>query len=253
MKILKPVGCVAIGFLAGWALGFCTRLNSRAASEKQNDDLRSSLMAAKQAHDEATAERDSWRNRAEEQEQAAAEVHRLRAEVSRLMATSQGRPAIGAGPVNEKQLASSPPMTEFRKGIIELASAPPAIAAAIAAYAENGRVRIGRSMRDDGRVTFGVKGELADGRAIAMVLAEDGSLLEKSTEIPAEAIPAHIQEPVAKAFGNVPISGGREIIEGERLMYELVSKSPEARMQITVRGDGTILGYNAKLKAPESQ
>ncbi|MCF7765799.1 MAG: hypothetical protein K9N62_19190 [Verrucomicrobia bacterium] len=47
------------------------------------------------------------------------------------------------------------------------------------------------------------------------------------------------------------ISGARQIVDGDNISYEVVSKSPDMGMQITVRDDGTILGYSAKVRTPE--
>ena len=84
-----------------------------------------------------------------------------------------------------------------------------------------------------------------------MRVAEDGRVLEKSTEVASETLPARIQKPISETFGDIKISGARQIVDGDNISYEVVSKSPDMGMQITVRDDGTILGYSAKVRTPE--
>ena len=185
------------------------------------------------------------------------EVHQLRAEASRLrhelseVQASQERSAASLKKSQAVEKAQSVEKTanllgkgegKF-DGMIPFESAPPVVGAAIVREMGGGQLRVLHSSAEDGKAIYNVKGQLADGRAIGMRLAEDGSVLEKSTEIPAETLPVQVQNPVAKTFGDINISSARQIIDKGNVSYELGAKGPNMGMQITVRDDGTILAY----------
>lgn len=246
---------LGVAALVGGAVGSHVQRNARTRLETEKAELSSRLAAARQTQEQATLERDHWKNQAQTIDRWSEEVQRLRAELVRLKGEQAAPPAPqkdSSGSAKEGLMDVKRAATAgIQKGIIPLEDAPPAIAAAIETNVGTGRVKVSMVPTEDGKITFGAKGELPDGRAIALRLAEDGSVLEKSTEILPEAIPAHIQTPIANAFGGIPLSGAREIIDQKQVLYEVASKGPDARMQITVRGDGVILGYTAKLRLPE--
>ncbi|MHB8519140.1 MAG: hypothetical protein ACYDH9_00150 [Limisphaerales bacterium] len=69
-------------------------------------------------------------------------------------------------------------------------------------------------------------------------------------DIPADTVPAHIQTTAARFFGDVAISGVREILDGGNVRYELTGKGPDSGMQVTVGSDGTVLSYSARFRPP---
>ncbi len=104
----------------------------------------------------------------------------------------------------------------------------------------------------DGRVTFMTKGQLVDGRVIALRLADDGSLLEKRTEISTDTVPPQVQQIVNENFGDFVISHAMETTGTGQPSYDLTAKRPDAAVEITVRADGSIVGYSAKFRQPEN-
>lgn len=105
----------------------------------------------------------------------------------------------------------------------------------------------------------GRKHRLGDNRSHASSLylrvAHDGSVLGRRSEIPAENLPSEIRVPVAEAFGDLSISSATEILEDGQLAYELSSKSEAGGMKISVRADGTVMGYSfrSSLNPPKSR
>ena len=102
-------------------------------------------------------------------------------------------------------------------------------------------------------MTFGIKGFLADGRTMGFRLADDGSVLEKRMEIPAETVPPQLQQIFSRNFADFPITHAVATSEKGNSTYELTAKRPDSAVQVTVRADGFIEGNSAKFRAPEKQ
>jgi hypothetical protein len=251
MNAFRPVALIGVGVLLGYALGWAGNWPARAKLNKELEVLRADLGAAQQAQSETELETQRWKEQAEQARRGTEEVFRLRAEMSRLQGELKNPQLQPAGKTGEQVVGPSGAQGKFRQAVIPLESAPAAVGAAITREMAGGAVRGVLATAEDGRTIYGVKGQLPDGRAVALQVAEDGTLLERSLEIATSNIPAHIQDPVSQTFGQILIDSAREVVDGGKTLYQLAAKSPEARMEITVRGDGTILGYSAKLRVPE--
>jgi hypothetical protein len=105
----------------------------------------------------------------------------------------------------------------------------------------------------DGVPTLMTKDQTADGRAIALRLAEDGTVLEKRSEIPSEGVPPDVQAIFNQSFAGFTIGRATETRSAGVASYELSGKGPNAGVEIVVRADGTVMGYSAKFRPPESQ
>lgn len=234
--------------------------------DHETADLRERIAQASRIQTETAAQRDQWKTEAGRFQKWAEEVHQLRAETSRLRGElSQARTLLDqiasgrkrAGASDETRMAadttkSSDGKRKKTETPMPLESAPPAVGATITKEMGGGQLRVLVQLAsDDENAVYAVKGQLADGRAVGMRVAEDGRVLEKSTEVASETLPARIQKPISETFGDIKISGARQIVDGDNISYEVVSKSPDMGMQITVRDDGTILGYSAKVRTPE--
>lgn len=147
------------------------------------------------------------------------------------------------------------PPAGMREGMLSLQEAPAAIQAAVQREMGDGsEVRgILAGLGKDGRMTFGVKGLLADGRAIGFRLADDGSVLEKRMEIPAETVPPQLQQIFSQNFADFAITHAVATLEEGQSTYELTAKRPDPAVQVSVRADGFIEGYSAKFRPPEKQ
>jgi len=97
------------------------------------------------------------------------------------------------------------------------------------------------------------QGPTADGRTIALRLAEDGTVLEKRSEIPSEGVPPDVQAIFNQSFAGFTIGRATETRSAGVASYELSGKGPNAAVEIVVRADGTVMGYSAKFRPPESQ
>ena len=131
--------------------------------------------------------------------------------------------------------------------------APPAVGAAITREMGNGWLVKGVCAENnrDGSLVFITKGQSTDGRAMALRLAEDGSVLGRSTEIPVETVPAAIRNPANEAFPGFDFTRAMEIIAGDKISYAFTAKRPDAATEITVRGDGSLSSYSVHLRGPE--
>ena len=260
MKYLKPMILVLLGVAAGLVAGAVLQEHPKLESP-ETAMLRAALRQAERAARQAVDQRDRLQDEAERLREASQDIHRLRAEVSRLsrelteVQASQEQAdraarkseAPNAGPVKFKE---APEM-----GAVPVDSTPAAVQTAL--FRELGHRPIsgvlGSSIDMNGRMTYGFKGRTSNLRGIAVRLAEDGAVLERSIEIAADTVPAHVQAPAAQVFGILPISTAREILDGDSLIYELSAKGPESAMQAMVRDDGMVLGYSAKWRQPERE
>ncbi len=96
------------------------------------------------------------------------------------------------------------------------------------------------------------KGQTADGRTIALRLAEDGTVLEKSLSSQRGGA-SHVQAIFNQSFAGFTIGRATETRSAGVASYELSGKGPNAAVEIVVRADGTVMGYSAKFRPPESQ
>lgn len=64
-------------------------------------------------------------------------------------------------------------------------------------------------------------------------------------------MPAHVQTRASDAFADFVVSHAMEVTDANGASYQLSAKRPDAAMKITVRGDGTMVGYSAKFRPPE--
>jgi hypothetical protein len=259
MKFLKIAIPVLAGLLIGLGLSSLNASKANAELTKQLAALQVSLEQSEQARSNAVVQRDQSKNEADQLRQRSDEVHRLRAEVSALkrdVATAQVvEERTARAPKRAEPADPLPDKLKAGAGVLSLENAPPVIQAAL--LREIGGVPskgfLGSSIDKDGNSTFSFKGQSGDGKSIALRMAADGSVLEKSAEIATSAVPASIQNPVAQAFGRVTITGAREVFEGGNIRYELTGRSPEAGVQVTVDADGAILSYSAKLQPPDKE
>ncbi len=246
VKILKLASLFFLGALLG--LGVASFRASRANADHATElaALRASLDRVRETEKKAVLQREQLENEVDRLRQQSANVHRLRAEVSRLKSETDSDPIT-------KAKASGDASPIEAEGEIPMESAPPVIQATLLREFGDTLAKraMGRFKDEKGRTTYGFKGQLSDGRAVSMVMGEDGSVLEKSLEIPADTVPANIQTTAVTFFGEVAISGIREIREAGNIRYELTADATDSgRMQMTVDGDGTILNYWAKFRRP---
>ncbi|MBI4659372.1 MAG: hypothetical protein HY735_11075 [Verrucomicrobia bacterium] len=257
MRIFQSVALVGAGVLLGFGIALTRDSQANAALRKETESLRARTTQLAQLETGSIAERDQWKAEAQRLRGWGEEVHQLRAQVSGLrreLAEAQALQQQTKASLQKAQtVEKATKQTGKGEGMIPLESAPPSVGAAITREMGGGQMRILHAAVEDGKTVFGVKGQLADGRAIGMRLAEDGTVLEKSTEIPTESLPTQVQNPIVQNFGDLNISGARQIIDGGLVSYELAAKGPNMGMQIMVRDDGTILAYSAKFRAPEQK
>ena len=250
--------------LTGLLLGLATDAFrvSRANAERTRElaELRVSFEQAREAMNNAVVQRDQLKDEADRLRQWSEEVHRLRAEVSRLKSEAAQSQVVReqmsrAAMKTEAAAAQAPDKLKARESALSIDSAPPLIQAAL--LRESGGLpakgALGIFNDKEGRPTYGFKGQSNDGRAMFLRMGEDGAILEKSVEIPANTVPVHIQTPAAQVFNGVAITGAREILDGGNVRYELSARGPDSGMQVTVRSDGTILGYSAKFQQTEQE
>jgi multidrug efflux pump subunit AcrA (membrane-fusion protein) len=257
MKYLKPMILVLLGVAAGFVAGAVLHERPKLESP-ETAMLRAALRQAERAARQAVDQRDRLQDRLRA---ASQDIHRLRAEVSRLsrelteVQASQEQAARAARKSEAPNKGSVKLKEAPEMGAVPVDSTPAAVQTAL--FRELGHRPIsgvlGSSIDKNGRMTYGFKGQTSDLRGIAVRLAEDGAVLERSIEIAADTVPAHVQAPAAQIFGILPISTAREILDGDSLIYELSAKGPESAMQAMVRDDGTMLGYSAKWRQPERE
>lgn len=250
MKMVKWIAVAALGLVAGFGLASWMNAKTNAERAKESDALRSSLTEARQAEDKAGAQRDRWQAEAERLRQESAEVHRLRSEVARLNRESEQKVAAAerrALEVAQRNVTQAPAQVlkkeEAGSGAIPLESAPPQVQASILRELGNVPVNGIFARNSEGKLSYGTKGQLPDGRGIALRVDQNGSVLEKNTEISTEAVPAPVQTAVTQLFGDLGTGRPREIIEGDTVRYEFAAKRPDAVMEMSVRNDGTVLSY----------
>ena len=209
--------------------------------------LRVSLEQAQETGKQVTVQRDRLQGEVDRLRASSEDIHRLRAEVARLKSEAvrsqemAEKAPVAVAPVDAGKTIEHP--KSRKEGEIHIEDAPPVIQATVWREFGNALTKsaIGRFSDEKGRTKYGFKGQLSDGRAASLVMGDDGTVLEKAVDISADTVPTHIQTPAANFFGDVPISGAREILDGGKVRYELNGKGPTAGMQMTVSGDGTIL------------
>ena len=180
MNAFRPVALIGIGVLLGCALSWTGNGTVSAKLKKELEVLRADLAAVQQPRSEAELETQRWKETAERARRGTEEVLRLRAEVSRLEGELKNPRLRSAGMSGEIQSPGpSGAQAGLRQVMIALESAPAAVSAAITREMGGGAVRGILATAEEGRTTSGVKGQFPDGRAMAMQLAEDGSLLER--------------------------------------------------------------------------
>lgn len=257
----KWTAVAVIGLVVGG--GLTQMLNAKAKSRlvEQVRSLQSELDEVRAGEAKATAQRDRWQSEAERLRKQGDEVHRLRAEIGRLTADLEAtKRVVETKLAHESKRAEIPNAQAARvekgvkgeppDGFIPVENAPAAVASVILREFENAPIR-GISVRNrEGQLTYTAKGQLPDGRGLALSVREDGTLLERHAEVPKEVVPSPVQSALAQTFGEVAISGARQVVDENMIRYELVSKTPESTMEMVVREDGTILGYSAKLRSP---
>lgn len=253
MKIFKILLAVVVGFSVGIVFHRFTTRSSSNREAREVAALRASLGEAKQEAAKALLARGGMKDEADQLRADAAEVHRLRAEVSRMkIELTESHNALERLDRTPKKSQATPEValkakqTE-RNGIL-FESAPAAVQTTL--LRELGRRPatgfLASTPDKNGAAQFTFKGQTADRRGVAVRMTEDGSVLERSIEIAADAVPPQIQAPASEVFGNLPIGSAREVVEGENVHYELSAKGPDRWIQATVSNDGTILGYSAK-------
>lgn len=260
MKSLKLGFVFLFGLLLGWACGSFQISHVKAEADGQLTALRVSLDQSQQAKTKALVQADQLRDEADVLRQRAEEVHRLRGEVSLLrreLGESQAAQAETAR-IAKKVAGIEKSLPDKRKpqnSAIAFETAPPIIQAALLREmgALPARGNLGAFNDENGKAIYAFKGQLADGRSIALSMADDGSVLQRSAEISMDKVPSHIATTAAQAFGSLTISGAREVVDGVDVRYELTGKSTEAGMQVTVGGDGKILSYSGKFQQKDKE
>ena len=254
MKSLRMAFMLLVGVLFGVVLSSFRVSHANAEHARELAALRVSLDQAQEEQNKVVVHRDQLRDEVDRLRQSSEDVHRLRAEVAGLKReaarnqVAQEKTPRAGGRADAEKLREQ--LKARQEGEIPNENVPPIIQATLMREFGNtlAKSAVGRFNDEKGRTTYGFKGQLSDGRAVSVVMGDDGSVLEKSVDIAEETIPTHIQTPAANFFGDVPISGAREILDGGNVRYELTGKGPNAGMQMTVDGDGTILSYSAKFR-----
>ena len=247
-----------VGVLLGLALDSFRVSHENTERARELAALRVSLDQAQEAQKKVVIQRDRLKEEADRLRQWSEDVHRLRAEVARLKSEA-AQNQVTQERTSRAQVQTEAEAEKLRDklkarngGVIPIESAPPIIQATLLREFGNALTKsaIGRFNDENGRTTYGFKGQLSDGRAASLVMGEDGFVLTKSVDIPVNTVPAQIQASAASFFGDVAISGVREILDAGNVRYELTAKGPDSGMQMTVGGDGTILSYSAKIRPP---
>lgn len=258
MKNLRMAFMLMVGVLLGLALESSRISHENTERATELAALRVSLDQAQEAQKNVVIQRDGLKDEADRLRQWSEDVHRLRAEVTRLKSEAAQNQVIQER-TSRARVQTEAEAEKLRGelkarngGVIPIESAPPIIQATLLREFGSALTKsaIGRFNDENGRTNYGFKGQLSDGRAASLVMGEDGSVLTKSVDIPVNTVPAHIQTPAANFFGGVAISGVREILDAGNVRYELTGKGPDSGMQMTVGGDGTILSYSAKFRPP---
>jgi hypothetical protein len=102
-----------------------------------------------------------------------------------------------------------------------------------------------------GQPAYEVGGSLADGRKIYFRLASDGTLLRRETDVLPESAPEAVQNTIARAVGGSVNAAVREIYGDEQLVYQVGVKNETTQVKMVVAEDGTLLGFESRLKPPE--
>jgi hypothetical protein len=258
MKSFRMVSMLSVGVLLGLAVDSFRVSYANADRARELAALRVSLDQAQEAQKEVVIQRDQLKDEADRLRQWSEDVHRLRAEVARLKSeaaqnqVTQGQTSRAGGQTEAEAEKLRDKLKSRNGGMIPIESAPPIIQATLLREFGSALTKsaMGRFNDENGRTTYGFKGQLSDGRAASLVMGEDGSVLQKSVDIPTDTVPAHIQTTAANLFGDVTISGVREILDAGNVRYEFTGKAPDSGMQVTGGGDGTILSYSAKFRQP---
>lgn len=178
MKTSLGLAFAVAGVLLGLGLGAFGNSN-RDRLNRELEALRAEFAKAEQVEKSVLAEKDLLRDEVVQLRQAASEVHRLRAEVSQL------KSRLSAVKVSLRRSDLTPPArapekrTGIREGFVTLESAPAIIRAVIEQEMGPDAVIKGvvAEPNKTGGLTFTAKGRTPDDRAVALRLAEDGSIL----------------------------------------------------------------------------
>ena len=262
MKNFRMTAALLVGVLLALILDSFRVSHTNANQSRELAALRLALEQAQEGQKNAAAQRDHWQAEADRLRQWSEEVHQLRAEVSRLnREISQTQTARDIATRNTRKAETAPGQLQEKSKTqdstipIAIESAPsPVQVALLREFGSPLPKGVLVSFVDkEGRTTYPFKGQSADGKPVYVRMGEDGSVIEKSVDIPTESVPAHIQTPVAQILGNASISGAREIRAGADVRYELTAKGPEAGMRVAVRGDGTLISYSAVFQPTEKE
>ena len=250
-----------IGFAVGLAVSPFIVSKDRSSRPQPEENPLLRIEEAQSTPQALAAERDQWKREAETFKERSEEVHQLRAEVSRLqreLADAQSA-ELKKGMVSPQQKENTAPLPEKKSGAdtsrhaVLFENAPAAVQATLARETRLPTVQGLTAVATEEGLRFDYKGKFEDGKGIYLRLREDGTVLARRSEIPAEALPSHIWEPITQSFGSVPIHGVTEIIQNGELAYELVSKGQAGATQISIREDGTITGYSTVWKRDETK
>lgn len=126
---------------------------------------------------------------------------------------------------------------EDNKAIVQLADAPAPVRAAIAKLTSEKNVRqVARETDAAGRTTFDVEYD-AQGRALEAEISDSGDVLEVSTAINADALPAAAANAIAAAYpgGTIKAAESKEVF-----FYEVVVMADGREHEVQVTANGQI-------------
>ena len=250
--------CLLCGFCLLFGIVLGRRATDSSAIVLPNQAASESLpvLEGNQTPTQALSERDHWKEQAEIFRKDAREVHKLRGEVTQLKAelvalekqeSSSGNRA-GSSPTNVSSKFPAPERT-----FLGFDNVPSAIQSAILRETGGPAVNPIHVSNEKGRTVYGLKGKTGDDRSFALRLDEEGTVLERHLQIPAESIPPEIEKVVQGAFSDLVINNAMHVTEGDQQFYDLTAKAAEEGVHIRVRSDGVLLGYSAKMQPPEAR
>lgn len=259
MKI-APFASFTLGLLLGAATTAALLSIRLAPPSSQHPSLKAELDQLREHLSQSQSQIDGWKSEVDRLTRQAAEVHRLRAEIADLkrqtaLAVSQPAPTVHS-PTTRPDLKANP---EAKFALGKDVKTQPAslsidlipLAARDAILREFPNVADGHIFvrQSEGQTTYGVKGQLPDGRGISLNVTEDGQLLARTAEVPVDTVPENIRSVAAQMLGNNPPGNAREVTDGSQVRYDFSAKGPESSIEMSIRSDGTVLSYATRLRA----
>jgi hypothetical protein len=130
---------------------------------------------------------------------------------------------------------------------------PEAVREAVAqGWGEVTLAQAGEVLQKD-QATYHLGGSTTDGRKFKLSLAADGKLLSATTEVRPGNLPDAVRNAIGASMeaGATPVI--REVYAGERLTYDVGTKSEAGKIRMVLAQDGTLVGFESWSSPPKSE